>query len=138
MYNFYLPITSRHITCFQARCPWRFNPQERLASYFSLQYHHWITQCHENKGNDQQLKKLLVVRQILIVSTLVTVQRTVWRIGIMMLGCKGLVMLLTFLLNMIMCKQYAEESCALHCHRLHHWAIDYLISLIWKLFLLWV
>ena len=34
--------------------------------------------------------KLLIVRQILLVSTLVKVQRTVWRIWILMLGCKGL------------------------------------------------
>ena len=34
--------------------------------------------------------KFLIVRQILLVNTLVNVQRTVWRILILMLGCKGL------------------------------------------------
>ena len=42
-------------------------------------------------GNDHQLKKLLIVGQILLVSTLVTVQRAVWRMWILMLGCKGLI-----------------------------------------------
>ena len=67
------------------------SPQEWPASNFSLQYHHWIThQCHENEGNDHQLKKLSIIRQIVLVSTLVTVQRAVWRMWILMLGCKGL------------------------------------------------
>ena len=35
-------------------------------------------------------------------------------------GQVPLMMLFTFLLKMIMCKQYAGESCALHCHRLHN------------------
>ena len=45
---------------------------------------------HENKINDHQLKKLLIFKQILLVSTFGNVQRTVWRICILMLGCKGL------------------------------------------------
>ena len=60
--------------------------QEWLASSFSL-HHQWITyKCHEIKGNDHQLKKLLIVRRILLVST----QRTVWRMWILMLEFKGL------------------------------------------------
>ena len=39
---------------------------------------------------DHQLRKLLIVTQILLVSTLVNVQRAVWRIWILMLGYKGL------------------------------------------------
>ena len=46
------------------------------------------------KGNDHQLKKLSIVKQILYVSTLGNVWRTVWRICIMMLGCKGLSVML--------------------------------------------
>ena len=42
------------------------------------------------KENDHQLKTLLIVKQILLVSTLVNVQRSVWRICILMFGCKGL------------------------------------------------
>ena len=42
---------------------------------------------HENKGNDHQL---LIVKQILLVSTLGYVWRAVWRIYILMLGCNGL------------------------------------------------
>ena len=33
--------------------------------------------------NDPQLKKLLVIRQILLVSTLVNVQKTVWGMSIL-------------------------------------------------------
>ena len=36
--------------------------------------------------------KLLIVKQILLVSTLGNVKRTVWRICILMLGFKGLQM----------------------------------------------
>ena len=42
----------------------------------------------QNKRNDHQLKKLLIVKQILPVSTLGNVKRIVWRICILMLGCK--------------------------------------------------
>ena len=40
-------------------------------------------------GNDYQLEKLLIVKQTLLVSTLGNVLRTVWRICLLMLGCKG-------------------------------------------------
>ena len=42
------------------------------------------------KGSDHQLKKLLIVKQILLVSALQNVWRTVWRILMLMIGCKGL------------------------------------------------
>ena len=42
----------------------------------------------KNKGNDYQLKKLLIVKQILLVITLGNVKRTVWRICILKLGCR--------------------------------------------------
>ena len=45
---------------------------------------------HEKNRNDHQLKKPLIVKQILLVSTLGKVSITVWRICILMLGCKGL------------------------------------------------
>ena len=45
---------------------------------------------HKKKGNDHQLKKLLIVIQILLFSTLGNVSRTVWRICLLILGCKGL------------------------------------------------
>ena len=48
-----------------------FNPREWLAPYFSFQYHSWIKHYgYENKGNDNQLKNLLIVKQILLDSTL--------------------------------------------------------------------
>ena len=47
-------------------------------------------QLYANKGNDHQLKKLLIFKQILLVSTLGNVKRTVWRICLLMLGCKRL------------------------------------------------
>ena len=50
---------------------WPFNPWEWPASNFSFQYQPWIKHLgHENKGNDNQLKNLLIVRQILLASTL--------------------------------------------------------------------
>ena len=58
----------------------------------SIQFHLKIkspinqTQCNKNKGNDHQLKKFTMFKQILLVSTLVNVQRTVWRIWTLMLG----------------------------------------------------
>ena len=67
-----------------------FNPWELQASNFSLQCHPWIKHWgHENKGNDNQLKNLLIVVQILLASASEHVWRTVWRICILMLGCKG-------------------------------------------------
>ena len=39
------------------------------------------------KGNDHQFKKLLNVTQILLVSNIGNVKRTVWRMGMLMLGC---------------------------------------------------
>ena len=39
----------------------------------------------KKKGNDHQFKKLLNVTQILLVSNIGNVKRTVWRMG--MLGC---------------------------------------------------
>ena len=41
--------------------------------------------------NDHQLNKLLIVKQILLISNLRNVWRTVWRICILMLGCKGFI-----------------------------------------------
>ena len=54
----------------------------------------------EDKGNDYQLKKLMIVKQILLVSALVNVQRTVWRIWIPMLRYKGLTLYLPEVINM--------------------------------------
>ena len=68
-----------------------FNPQKWLLYNFFLQYYSWIThKGYENKRNDHQRRKLLIVKLILLVSTLKNVQRTVWRICILTLGCKGL------------------------------------------------
>ena len=47
-----------------------FNPLWWLASEFSLQYHSWIKHLgHENRGDDHQLKKVLIMKQILLFST---------------------------------------------------------------------
>ena len=57
------------IHCFHQ---WPLKPlEERLASTFSLQYHPWI-KCkgHDNSGNDRQFERLLIVKQILLVSTI--------------------------------------------------------------------
>ena len=45
------------------------------------------------KGNDHQLKKLLIVKQILFVTTLGNVWRAVWRICMLISGCIGLITL---------------------------------------------
>ena len=47
------------------------------------------SQGYKNKRNDHLLRKLLIVRQILLVSTLKNLT-TVWRICVLTLGCKGL------------------------------------------------
>ena len=48
-----------------------FDPLEWPTSNFSSQPHPWITyEGHKNKRNDHQLKKLLIVKQILLVDTL--------------------------------------------------------------------
>ena len=50
---------------------WLLNPREWLASNFSLQDCPWIEHLgYGNKGNDQQLKKFLIVKQILLSRTL--------------------------------------------------------------------
>ena len=45
---------------------------------------------NKNKGNDHQFKMLLIVKQILFVSTLGDVDRIVWRILTPMSGRNGL------------------------------------------------
>ena len=72
------------------RLPQHFDHKEWVASSFSIQYPPWVTHYgHENKGNDHQLKEFLIVKQILLVSTLRNVKRTVWRQCIQKIGCKG-------------------------------------------------
>ena len=45
---------------------------------------------HENNVNESQFKKLLIVKQILLVITTGNVERSVRRIWMLLLGCKGL------------------------------------------------
>ena len=46
-------------------------PKSGLALNFSLQYHPWISHHgHKNKRNDHQIKKFLIIKQILPVSIL--------------------------------------------------------------------
>ena len=48
-----------------------FNPLGWLASIFSSQRHRWIkNSSYENKRNDHHLKKIMIMRQILLVSTI--------------------------------------------------------------------
>lgn len=58
-----------------------FDPYKWLTSTFSSQYH---PRNPKNKGNDHQLNNHLLVKQISLVTP-----RTVRRICILMLGCKG-------------------------------------------------
>ena len=56
-----------------------------------LLYRPWTKhQGRKNNGNDHQLRKFLIVKQILLVSTFRNVLRIVWRIYILMLGYKRL------------------------------------------------
>ena len=61
---------------------------KKSPTWGKIQYYPWIKQSYENKGNDHQLKKLLIVIQTLLVSVLGNVYKTVWRICILMLGRK--------------------------------------------------
>ena len=71
-----------------------------LMNYLSQSKHPLIKfKGHEKIGNDHHLRLLSIVKQILLVSSIRNVQRTVWRICILMLGCKGLRQ--TFALNVI-------------------------------------
>ena len=51
--------------------------------------HQTFRSREKRKWSPIQLEKLLINKQILLVSTLGNVLRTVWRICILMLGCKG-------------------------------------------------
>ena len=68
--------------------------EERLASTFSLQYHPWI-KCkgHDNSENDRQFERLLIIKQILLVSTIGNgiqgnAKRTGYRIWLTLWECK--------------------------------------------------
>ena len=64
-----------------------FSPKEWLASNFSLWYHLWIKhESHEKRWVDHQLKQLLIIKQILLVSLFGNVWRKVRRMCILMLG----------------------------------------------------
>ena len=56
----------------------------------SPQYHTLRSQVTRIRENDHQKKKLLILKQILLVSSLGCIYRTVVRIWILMFGCKGL------------------------------------------------
>ena len=58
---------------------------------FSLQYYPWIKDdSHENRGNDHQLRKLLIFQQILLLSIIGNVSRTIRRICVLILRGKKL------------------------------------------------
>ena len=62
---------------------------KKSPTWGKIQYYPWIKhEGYENKGNDHQLKKLMIVIQTLLVSVLGNVYKTVWRICILMLGRK--------------------------------------------------
>ena len=57
------------------------NSWKWLESNFSLHHHSWINfKGHESNGSDHQFRKLLIVKQILLIFTLESIERTVWRI----------------------------------------------------------
>ena len=63
------------------------NPLTLKSDYHLISPYNITTESHINV---MRLWKLLIVQKILLVSILVNVQRTVWRIWLLMLGCKGL------------------------------------------------
>ena len=59
-----------------------------IQCFLTNEYH----PIHEGPGNreiDHQLNKLLIVKNILLLSTLEDAPRTVWRICVLMLLCNG-------------------------------------------------
>ena len=65
------------------------------------------------KENDLYWKKLLIVKQILLVSTLGNVYRTVWRICLLMLGwksCGYLCIIVLFLYFKILSNSYSRSA----------------------------
>ena len=75
------PINFSKREMFQITKPQSFNSLQWLASYFSLWYNPRI-KCkdHVEKGNNHQPEKLLIVKQILLVSILEILERVVRRI----------------------------------------------------------
>ena len=80
------PITNSKVKKFNTVIP---NSDKPLISPNSITPESNI-RIMRKKGNTKKLKKLLIVRQILLVSTPENVWRTVCRTWILMLGCKGL------------------------------------------------
>ena len=63
-----------------------------LTSNFILQYHWWIKhKGYENKENDQYVKEPLIDKSIPLDNTIGYVHRTVRRICMLILGCRGLI-----------------------------------------------
>ena len=57
----------------------------QLVFNLLLQYHPWIPHSgHKKKGNDHRRKKLLIVKQIPLVSILGNVWRILWKIWILL------------------------------------------------------
>ena len=68
-----------------------FNRSHHNASSFSQQFNPWIKhKGHENKINDRKLKKLLILRQIHLASTMGNVEKTEGRSCVLMLRYKRL------------------------------------------------
>ena len=63
-----------------------------MSDWHLISPHSITLECkgHEKTRNDHQFKKLQNVKHILLVSTTGNVQKTVWRVSILMLECKGL------------------------------------------------
>ena len=80
------PITNSKVEKFNTEIP---NSDKPLISPNSITPESKI-RVMRKKGNTTKLKKLLIVRQILLVSIPENVWRTVCRTWILMLGCKGL------------------------------------------------
>ena len=80
------PITNSKVEKFNTEIP---NSDKPLISPNSITPESNI-RIMRKKGNTKKLKKLLIVRQILLVSIPENVWRTVCRTWILMLRCKGL------------------------------------------------
>ena len=64
-------MLSYHILLEEIKLCFSFNPFKWPALKFSSHYHTWIKHSgHENEGNDHQQEEVLIVKQILLVSTI--------------------------------------------------------------------
>lgn len=96
-WHYLVATLHRSVACQSLNCSSSSGEDKPLSFSFPfpvLQYHSWIkcslSQRRENNRSDRQFQNLLIVKQILFVSTKRNVKRTTREIWIPTLNCKGL------------------------------------------------